>query len=142
MKRKLLLKGLIVMSITLVSCSKKEVKKTERSLTQETIETKEKTESARFKGEIIEPPMIDGETVRLTFENVTAVEDPEKVIDSLNANGVVLLANIESMDINLETEDLEVGSELEFTLASPPAMTFSIPPQISGNSILEVKRIK
>ncbi|MEG0551693.1 MAG: hypothetical protein RR554_11035 [Vagococcus sp.] len=146
MKKKVLILSIVVLSFIFVGCTKKVEKKTEN--TSDSLETVQSTSSsqeskeARFRGKLTDKPTVDEETVRLSFEKVEAISDPEKISDNLNANGVVLLANPKTFDSSLNIENLTKDSEVEFTLTSPVAMTFSIPPQIAGNSITHVRLAK
>ena len=148
MKKSLLFMSVALLSITLAACGNKG-KETTNESTEETFKTVETTAStvaetegdvAIFKGKISELPLLDEETVSLTFDKVEAIEDPDKLVDSFNASGVVLLASLENLD-GFEPEDLEVGTTLEFELETPAATTFSIPPQIAGSSIKSIKVI-
>lgn len=143
MKKKAILTGLILTVLVLGSCSKKAEIKTNASKETEVSSQKElKISSSTFKGELSEVPIIDEDTVMLTFEKVTAIKDEDNLIDSLNANGVVLLADMTIFDKEMKPENFKIGSILEFELETPTAMTYSIPPQVAGNSIKRISLTK
>ncbi|MGX7023430.1 hypothetical protein [Vagococcus hydrophili] len=143
MKKRLVLLSTLFIALTLSACSKKEELKTNE--TKETVETTQKEMkigSATFKGKLSETPIIDEDTIIMSFEKVTAIKDEEKLADMMNANGVVLLADMNIFDKDMKPEDFEVGSEIEFELETPTAMTYSIPPQVAGNSIKRISLVK
>ncbi len=143
MKKKAILTGLILTVLVLGACSKKAEIKTNASKETEVSSQKElKISSSTFKGELSEVPIIDEDTVMLTFEKVTAIKDEDNLIDSLNANGVVLLADMTIFDKEMKPENFKIGSILEFELETPTAMTYSIPPQVAGNSIKRISLTK
>ncbi|HCM88789.1 MULTISPECIES: hypothetical protein [Vagococcus] len=122
---------------------KKEELKTNVSKETEVSSQKElKISSSTFKGELSEVPIIDEDTVILAFEKIIAIKDEDNLLDSLNANGVVLLADMTIFDKEMKPEDFKVGSLIEFELETPTAMTYSIPPQVAGNSIKRVSLAK
>lgn len=145
MKKSLLFTSVVLLSLTLAACGNNNKETTNESTKEsfETVETEASSvtqtegEIAVFKGKISELPVIDEDTVPLTFDKVEAIEDPDKLVDSFNASGVVLLASLENLE-GFEAEDLEVGTELQFELETPAATTFSIPPQIAGSSIKKI----
>lgn len=103
---------------------------------------KEIEENAEFKGIVSESPVIEGETVSIIFTNIEAIKDPRGVNASLSPDGVVLVADKKLFDEQVKIEDLTKGDELDFTLINTPAMTKSIPPQISGDSIIKISLTK
>ncbi|MDT2815477.1 hypothetical protein [Vagococcus carniphilus] len=103
---------------------------------------KELGENAEFKAEISEEPVIEGETVSIILTDVKAIKDPKGVNASLSPDGVVLIAEKNLFDEQVKIEDLAKGDELDFTLIDTPAMTKSIPPQISGDSIIKISLAK
>ncbi len=68
--------------------------------------------------------------------DVMAKEDPANMGTSFSNDGVILNATAEkiSMDIN----ELKIGDKVQFTLVEMPIMTMSIPPQVPGDSIIDV----
>lgn len=147
MKKRLLITGVVLFSLALTACGNKDKDNTKDSTIEssKTVETEASItssetqgETATFKGTISELPILDEKVVPLMFDKVEAVEDPDKLIDMFNASGVMLMADLESLD-GFKPEDLEVGDEIEFTIDTPAAMTHSIPPQISGSAIKSIK---
>mgnify|MGYP003593002653 FL=1 len=63
------------------------------------------------------------------------------MLNTFEASGLTLNADFDSFEGDVEPEDVVVGSVLEFTLTTPAAMTYSIPPQISGDSIISIKDV-
>ena len=98
--------------------------------------------NAEFKAKISEEPVIEGETVSIILTDVKAIKDPKGVNASLSPDGVVLVADKKLFDEQVKIEDLAKGDELDFTLIDTPAMTKSIPPQISGDSIIKISLAK
>ncbi|MEG2255002.1 MAG: hypothetical protein RSC33_06725 [Vagococcus sp.] len=146
MRKRLLMTSLVLLGLGLTACGNKEKADTKDTTatsstkveTSKESEAKQEVDEATFKGVISENPTLDEETVSLTFDKVEAVSDPDKILDTLNASGVTLLAPTKALD-GFKAEDLDVGSTIEFTIESPAAMTYSIPPQIAGNSIKTIK---
>lgn len=95
-----------------------------------------------FKGKLKVDPVIDEDTVVLSFDAVQVVNDPESIHDILNSNGVVLNISKDMFDKDIGNKEVTEGSEIEFELDKQPALTYSIPPQIPGNSIISVKLIE
>lgn len=54
-------------------------------------------------------------------------------------DGIVLNATAEQLAQGLTMEDLKAGDQVEFTVASPAATTMSIPPQLLGNALVELR---
>lgn len=108
--------------------------------TEQTIK-KEKDGFPTFSGKLIADPVIDKDSVSLSFESVDVINDPDDIHDTINSNGVVLNADKELFVNDKELTDLKKGGEVEFTLEKQPALTFSIPPQIPGMSIKSIKII-
>ena len=101
MKKSLLFISITLLSIALVACSNNKDKTAEESkpvesTTVTTSENQEKT--ATFRGKITEMPVLDDDVVRLIFDELEAVNDPDGLLDSFNASGVVLLAGLDSFD--------------------------------------------
>ena len=112
------------------------------TVTSSSSSEKELGENAEFKAEISEEPVIEGETVSIILTDVKAIKDPKGVNASLSPDGVVLIAEKNLFDEQVKIEDLAKGDELDFTLIDTPAMTKSIPPQISGDSIIKISLAK
>lgn len=92
-----------------------------------------------FEGRLISDPVIDKNAVILSFESVDAVNDPESIHDVLDSNGVVLNVDKTIFDKTKHKEKFKQGALVEFTLTKTPALTYSIPPQVPGDSIKSVQ---
>ncbi|MGY3703656.1 hypothetical protein BW731_10410 [Vagococcus martis] len=92
-----------------------------------------------FEGRLIGDPVIDKNSVILSFESVDAVNDPESIHDVLDSNGVVLNVDKTIFDKTKHKEKFKQGALVEFTLTKTPALTYSIPPQVPGDSIKSVQ---
>ncbi|MFC6346804.1 hypothetical protein [Vagococcus carniphilus] len=109
----------------------------------ETSSSKKETQTnSEFKGKIAEKPVIEDETVTVTINKVEAIKDSEGINASFSPDGVVLIADKKVFDESVKVEDLAEGDELDFILSSTPAMTKSIPPQISGDSVIKISLAK
>lgn len=104
--------------------------------------SQETQDNSEFKGKITEKAVIEGETVTVTINNVETIKDPAGVNASLTPDGVVLIADKKVFDESVKIEDLAEGDELDFTLSPTPEMTKSIPPQISGDSVIKISLVK
>lgn len=138
MKKSLVLMSIALFSVGLVACSNKGEDATKESTA---VSSESSEEVAVFRGEISELPIIDGEYVVLTFDELEAIKDPDDMLNTFEASGLTLNADFDSFEGDVEPEDVVVGSVLEFTLTTPAAMTYSIPPQISGDSIISIKDV-
>lgn len=77
--------------------------------------------------------------VQILLIDVEAVQDSENATTSFN-DGVAINVDPATLDFNFN--DLKAGDKLKVSLDHPAIMTMSIPPQISGNSILSVELVK
>lgn len=82
------------------------------------------------------------QSTRLVLKVVEAVEDPEKIIGMMKNDGVILNVSKEQLADGITENNLKTKDKIQFTLVSLPAMTMSIPPQIAGNSVIKVEKIK
>lgn len=98
-----------------------------------------KSKDPAFKGKLLANPTISDDTVTLSFETVDVINDPENIQDIINSNGVVLNVSKEMFDKVKNSDEIRKGSMVEFILKPQPAMTFSIPPQIPGDSIESIE---
>lgn len=79
----------------------------------------------------------DSDYYKLWVENPEAVTDPENILKSFQADGVVL--NLSPEQVPEEVKDqLVVGNHVKVELAGIPIMTMSLPPQLPGRSILQI----
>ena len=72
--------------------------------------------------------------------NVKEIKDPENIGSSFTNDGVILNASEEQLKDGKEA--FEKGDQIEIILVENSIMTMSIPPQIPGNSIVEIARIE
>lgn len=82
----------------------------------------------------------EDQIVRVKLVDVKAKIDPENIGTSFENDGVILNAPADKIKPNMDA--LSEGSEVELTLAKTPVMTMSLPPQIPGNSIIQVLAIQ
>lgn len=76
------------------------------------------------------------ETIQIKVTGVKSKEDPANIGTSFSNDGVLLNAAPEQ--IREGADALKSGVEITFTLVKMPVMTMSIPPQIPGDSIIEI----
>lgn len=95
-----------------------------------------------FEGRLTSDPVENKDTVMLTFESVDVVSDPDAIHDVLDSNGVVLNVTKELFDRTKHNDKIKNGTLIEFTLTKTPALTFSIPPQVPGDSIESIKLLE
>ncbi|OYS23573.1 hypothetical protein CBF73_07890, partial [Lactobacillus taiwanensis] len=93
-----------------------------------------------FKGEIESIDDSVDDTIQIKVVNVDEIEDPENIGTSFDNDGVTL--NVSNDQLVGGKESFQKGDEIKFTLKEKPIMTMSIPPQIPGNSIVEVRVIE
>lgn len=80
-------------------------------------------------------------SIRLVLKEVEAVEDPEKMVNMMKNDGVILNVDSEQLGDGITADNLKAGDKVQFTLVGLPAMTMSIPPQVAGNSVIKVEKI-
>ena len=98
-----------------------------------------KTSSTKTEGQSIFVGTIESitqveaeeETIQLKLVDVMAKEDPANMGTSFSNDAT---AEKISVDIN----ELKIGDKVQFTLVEMPIMTMSIPPQVPGDSIIDV----
>lgn len=95
-----------------------------------------------FTGTVEEVTESDDEDqiIRVKLVDVKAKIDPENIGTSFANDGVILNAPTDKIKPNGDA--LSEGTEVELTLAKKPVMTMSLPPQIPGNSIIQVLAIQ
>ncbi len=76
------------------------------------------------------------ETLQLKLVDVMAKEDPANMGTSFSNDGVILNATAEKISVDIN--ELKIGDKVQFTLVEMPIMTMSIPPQVPGDSIIDV----
>ncbi|MDT0368800.1 hypothetical protein [Enterococcus faecium] len=76
------------------------------------------------------------ETLQLKLVDVMAKEDPANMGTSFSNDGVILNPTAEKISVDIN--ELKIGDKVQFTLVEMPIMTMSIPPQVPGDSIIDV----
>lgn len=150
MKKIIITTTILASLFFMTGCSLKSSEKADSNLTGETTEmTDIKDDVAKdredgysiFEGKLSVDPTIKEDDVTLSFENVDAINDPDEIHDTINSNGVILNAQKKQFENEDDISELKKGSVVQFTLEKSPALTFSIPPQIPGNSIKSIRVI-
>ncbi|HIY58336.1 MAG TPA: hypothetical protein H9829_09120 [Candidatus Tetragenococcus pullicola] len=77
--------------------------------------------------------------MQLYLENVEAIDDPDNITASFETEGVIFNLSGDESD---ELSELEQGMKVQVTLKGLPIMTMSIPPQVPGQYIEELKIIE
>ncbi|EGP5556403.1 hypothetical protein [Enterococcus faecium] len=102
-----------------------------------------KTSSTKTEGQSIFVGTIESitqveeeETLQLKLVDVMAKEDPANMGTSFSNDGVILNATAEKISVDIN--ELKIGDKVQFTLVEMPIMTMSIPPQVPGDSIIDV----
>ncbi|MFB8507259.1 LptM family lipoprotein [Enterococcus durans] len=93
-----------------------------------------------FNGEIESISEPDDSTIQIKVINVKEIKDPENIGSSFTNDGVILNASEEQLKDGKEA--FEKGDQIEIVLVENSIITMSIPPQIPGNSIVEIARIE
>ena len=93
-----------------------------------------------FNGEIESISEPDDSTIQIKVINVKEIKDPENIGSSFTNDGVILNASEEQLKDGKEA--FEKGDQIEIILVENSIITMSIPPQIPGNSIVEIARIE
>ncbi|HJG21931.1 hypothetical protein F6X86_07255 [Enterococcus durans] len=93
-----------------------------------------------FNGEIESISEPDDSTIQIKVINVKEIKDSENIGSSFTNDGVILNASEEQLKDGKEA--FEKGDQIEIVLVENSIMTMSIPPQIPGNSIVEIARIE
>ncbi len=62
--------------------------------------------------------------------------DPANMGTSFTITEVIL--NDTAERISVDIDELKIGDKVQFTLVEMPIMTMSIPPQVPGDSIIDV----
>lgn len=110
----------------------------------ETLNTKDKDETQSIFTAVLVEDATKNETVdksiRFVLKDVEVVEDPEKIINMMKNDGVILNVPKEQLADGLTESEFKAGDTIQFTLAGLPAMTMSIPPQVAGNSVVNVEK--
>ena len=135
---------LLAAVVALSACGpKKKPADTTASTTKESTvastEAKENTTNVVLTAVLLEDASVDGDTIRLSLGEVTAVEDPEKIAAGFG-EGVVLNAGKSQLPADFKAEDYPKGTKLKVTLVPMPVTTRSLPPQIPGNSIVSIEK--
>lgn len=99
-----------------------------------------KTSSTKTEGQSIFVGTIESitqvETIQLKLVDVMAKEDPANMGTSFSNDGVILNATAEKISVDID--ELKIGDKVQFTLVEMPSMTMSIPPQVPGDSIIDI----
>ncbi|EPH96498.1 hypothetical protein D920_02028 [Enterococcus faecalis 13-SD-W-01] len=80
---------------------------------------------------LAEDARVDQDTVSLSLTDVSSEDEAGLQED--------LILNLEDTQVSEIQDSLQKGTKIEFTLAGNAVMTFSIPPQIPGSSVLAIK---
>lgn len=129
---------------TLTGCAKQDPSKASRdSISAETsteVSNSATQKQSIFNGEIENISEMDDSTIQIKVINVKKIKDSENIESSFTNDGVIL--NVSEEQLKDGKERFKKGDQIKIVLAENPIMTMSIPPQIPGNSIVEVSRIK
>lgn len=113
---------------------------------QSTTSSSKQTEKASiFTATLVEDAVAnDGtdQSIRLVLTDVTAEEDPENIANMMKSDGVILNVVTDQLQTGLTMDQLKKGEQVRFTLTGTPAMTMSIPPQVMGNAVQLVEKVK
>lgn len=80
---------------------------------------------------LAEDARVEGSTVSLSLTDVSSEDEAGLRED--------LVLNLADSQVDAILSQLHKGTTIEFTLAGNAVMTFSIPPQIPGDSVLNIK---
>ena len=105
---------------------------------ESTVETDSSTEQKQsvFTGTIESFGEAEGDVYQITIKDVKEIEDPANIGSSFSNDGVILNASVDQITGGVDS--LKEGEKVEFKLVEMAVMTMSIPPQVPGNSIIEI----
>ncbi|MGM9903706.1 hypothetical protein A5844_000778 [Enterococcus sp. 10A9_DIV0425] len=89
-----------------------------------------------YVGKIESITEAEGGVYQIFIVDVEEKEDPDNIVSSFSNDGVILNASTEQIAGGIDS--LKVGEQVEFKLVEMAIMTMSIPPQVPGNSIIEI----
>ena len=89
-----------------------------------------------FVGTIESITQVEAEEETIQLVDVMAKEDPANMGTSFSNDGVILNATAEKISVDID--ELKIGDKVQFTLVEMPIMTMSIPPQVPGDSIIDI----
>ncbi len=126
--------------LTACSSSKNQAESSETSDPEATNATTEATTEATEKpakfSATVSSIELEGDNKQLVLVDVVASKDSGDISASLESDGVIF--NLEG-DESPELSKLSAGSKVQVTVSMPAIMTMSIPPQIPGRFIEEIK---
>lgn len=149
--KKIMILTIILTSATLLSsCSAKSNPSNQEKQSSEVIVSNDSSTNIQETNVILEGVLSEDvqetdssdEAIRLVLKDIQAIEDPENIASALKTDGVILNVPVEIMPENFSTATWVTGDKIQFELSAMPMMTASIPPQIPGNSIILVEKIK
>ncbi|WEV45468.1 hypothetical protein OZX60_01600 [Streptococcaceae bacterium ESL0687] len=79
---------------------------------------------------------------RFSLKDVEATSDPNDIEGILQANGIVLNLSKDQLPKDFKEGDYKEGDKISFTIEGHPAMTNSLPPQIVGQVVSSVEKVK
>lgn len=143
MKKFLLLLGALISVFSLSACASGSADQSEES-SEAAVSESSSTEEMKsiFTATLVEDAKANedaGKTYRLVLTDVKAVQDPEGIEKQFKNDGVILNITDRQLHAGQTMADFTSGKTVTVTLKGLPIMTMSIPPQIPGNSIDDVK---
>lgn len=143
MKKILLLLGTLIIVFSLSACASGSADQSEES-SEAAVSENSSTEETKsiFMATLVEDAKANedaGKTFRLVLTDVKVVQDPEGIEKQFKNDGVILNITDRQLHAGQTMADFASGKTVTVTLKGLPIMTMSIPPQIPGNSIDDVK---
>lgn len=157
MTKKYLLTGAaFIAAITLTACGDKEEKKTtttETKTTETTVkkeeaqlpkvndEEKANKEATTFTGVLKEDAKEAGSAIILNIGDVVGVKDKADIVKIFAESGLIINAEADQLGKDAKFSDFKEGQKVEVKIQGTAPMTRSLPPQLPGSALLDIKKI-
>lgn len=152
-KKYLLTAATLIAALSLTACggqSKTDKKGNEgQTVTTETaklpeINDKEKAseDATVFTGVLREDAKEAGSAIILNIGDAVGVEDKADIVKMFSESGVIINAEENQLGKDEKLTDYLKGQKVEVKLVGTAPMSRSLPPQIPGNAVISIKKIK
>ncbi|WEV60974.1 hypothetical protein OZX68_01650 [Streptococcaceae bacterium ESL0729] len=135
----------LLVSGSLLACSSKEASKDKTtSSTSLSDSSKDEAKKGNFTAILDEDvSQLDDadKSYRFSLKNIEATSDPNDLKGILEANGLVLNLSKDQLPKDFKASDYKAGDKVAFTLSGHPAMTNSLPPQVVGDVVSNIKKV-
>ncbi|AQP53926.1 hypothetical protein CBF34_05155 [Vagococcus penaei] len=153
MKKWFILSSLLCLVAVTTSCSNQ--KGTTDSSSSQSVNTLETSvvntseqeaskENVVLEGTLAHDAKMDEKNITsVLVKKIQGIKDPDDIQKSMEKDGLILnIPEDRLIAADLTADDLKNGTRIEFTITSNAAMTFSLPPQLMGDSLVSLKVLK